>query len=246
MGLIGVFNHLGPGGFVQEDRELLDSLALQATSVLENASLINKSKDTQYTTMVKLAELAEKRDPETGKHLDRMKHYSKILAMEMGQTAKYSGIINDDFVEALYQSSPLHDIGKVGIYDNILLKPGKLTAEEFDIMKTHTSIGGEILQGPDFLMFSRNVALGHHEKFDGNGYPSGLKGEDIPLEARIVALADVYDALTSKRVYKQSFPFEKTYAIIMEGKGTAFDPDVVDAFEKTIDQFQEIQEKYGD
>lgn len=246
MGVIAVFNSEGPEGFTDEDVGLLTSLAHQASTVLENAELVNRLSEAQYTTMIKLAELAEKRDPETGLHLERMKHYCKILALETGKQEKYSAIITEDFVESLFQSSPLHDIGKVGIYDEVLLKPGKLTIEEFEVMKTHTSIGAEILQGPDFLKTGRNLALCHHEKFDGTGYPNGFKGDEIPIEARILSLADVYDALTSKRVYKDAFPFEKTYSIIMEGNGTAFDPDVVEAFNNSIDKFKEIQEKYED
>ena len=246
MGLIAVFNCERETGFSVEDGELLSSLTLQASTVLENAALINDLKVAQYTTMIKLAELAEKRDPETGLHLERMKHYSRILALELGKLPAYAAILTEDFAEALFQSSPLHDIGKVGIDDSILLKPGKLSPEEFEVMKTHAVIGGDILKGPDFLRIGRNLALCHHEKYNGTGYPKGLQGEEIPIEARILSVADVFDALTSRRVYKEPFTFERTYGIILEEKGKAFDPNVVDAFCGCIEKFKEIQEKYGD
>lgn len=245
-GVIAVFNSEGTEGFSGDDLELLNSLALQASTVLENAALINKLKVAQHTTMIKLAELAEKRDPETGLHLDRMKHYSRTLALTLRENPKYRDILTEDFVESIFQSSPLHDIGKVGIHDSVLLKPGKLTDEEFEVMKTHAQIGGEILDGPDFLKIGRNMALCHHEKFDGSGYPRGLKGDEIPIEARILSLADVFDALTSRRVYKEPFPFDKAYSIITHEKGRAFDPDVVEAFNNCLEKCKEIQEKYGD
>ncbi|MBI4007726.1 MAG: HD domain-containing protein, partial [Planctomycetes bacterium] len=157
-------------------------------------------KETQLTTMVRLAMLAEKRDPETGEHLDRIKEYSRLIAVGLRRTEKYKKFVNDKFIEMLVQSSPLHDIGKVAIPDSILLKKGSLTKDEFEIMKQHTIKGAEILKGPEFLKMGYEIALYHHEKWDGSGYPYGLSDGAIPLSARIVALADMYDALTTKRV----------------------------------------------
>jgi putative two-component system response regulator len=200
-----------------------------------------------------MAKLTESRDNETGAHLERMREYSRILAEEMSDWPKFSSVIDGDYVQLVYLTSPLHDIGKVGIPDAVLLKPGRLTPEEFDVMKTHTTLGGDTLGAlvqarPDaeFLTMAREIALTHHERFDGGGYPQGLKGEDIPLCGRIVALADVYDALTSKRVYKAAFSHETARGIILDGRGTQFDPDVVQAFLNREGDFIETARKLGD
>jgi len=195
-----------------------------------------------------LAKLAESRDPETGAHLERMRNYSRLIAECLSELEKYKGIIDGEFVDLVYHTSPLHDIGKVGIPDNILLKPGRLTADEFEVMKRHTVIGAETLDAaiqlqPEavFLRMARDIAWSHHEKYDGSGYPRGLAGEEIPLCGRIVALADVYDALTTKRVYKPAFTHERAREVIVEGKGKHFDPDVVDVFLSNEDRFEEIR-----
>ena len=161
---------------------------------------------------------------------------------------KYAGIIDDEFVHLVYQTSPLHDIGKVGIPDSILLKPGRYSDDEFELMKAHTTIGAETLdaalaQNPKarFLQIAREIAAAHHERFDGRGYPLGLSGEEIPLSARIVAVADVYDALTSKRVYKDAFAHHAARNIILKDSGTHFDPDVVDAFLVVEQDFIDIR-----
>lgn len=184
-----------------------------------------------------MAHLAESRDPETGAHLQRMREYSRILAEEMRTWDDFKEVIDVDFVRALYLTSPLHDIGKVGIPDDILLKPGKLTPEEFEIMKTHTTIGGQTLDAAvqshpqaGFLRMARDIAWTHHERFDGGGYPRHLVGEEIPLCGRIVCLADVYDALTSSRVYKEAFSHEVAREIVEKEMKGAFDPRVVEAF----------------
>jgi putative two-component system response regulator len=194
-----------------------------------------------------LAKLAESRDPETGLHLDRIMEYSKILAVTLSRQQKFASILSCEDIENIYFTSILHDIGKVGIPDTILLKPGPLDAAEFEIMKTHTIIGGRTLgqalaQYPEapFLEIARNIAFWHHERYDGTGYPHGLAGEDIPLCARIVALADVYDALTSKRPYKKPFSHEAAREIILEKSGGHFDPDVVDAFKAVDAAFADI------
>jgi putative two-component system response regulator len=191
-----------------------------------------------------MAKLAESRDPETGKHLERMREYCRVIAEHLSQQAKYREEVDGDYVQLIYMTSPLHDIGKVGIPDNILLKAGKLTSEEFEIMKKHAEIGAQTLDAtasahPEakFLCMARDIARCHHEKFDGSGYPRGLAGTAIPLCGRIVALADVYDALTTKRVYKPAFDHANAVAIIREGRGRHFDPDIVDAFEANEDRF---------
>ena len=200
-----------------------------------------------------LAKLAESRDLDTGKHLERMREYSRAIAIELGNWKKFESTIDAQFVELVYLTSPLHDIGKVGIPDSVLLKPGKLTHEEFEIMKRHTLIGGETLLASaqahpeaSFLKMALDIALKHHEKWDGSGYPFGMKGEDIPLCARIVALADVYDALTTKRVYKPAFTHEVACDIIRESSGKHFDPDVVTAFFSIQQQIREIQHQLDD
>lgn len=192
---------------------------------------------TQQVAVFSLAKLAESRDTETGAHLERMRSYAREVALELANTPKYAGLLTPDIVDGLFLSSPLHDIGKVGIPDQILLKPARLTSDEFEIMKTHTTIGGDTLKAADleagqasFLAMARDIAYYHHERWDGTGYPEGLKGSDIPLAARIVSIGDVYDALATDRPYKEAFSHEKSVSIIVEGRGTQFDPDVVDAF----------------
>jgi putative two-component system response regulator len=184
-----------------------------------------------------LAKLTESRDVEMGMHLERMREYCRILAAELSGWDEYAGGIDDEYIRLLCLTSPLHDIGKAGIPDRVLLKPGRLTPEEFETMKLHTTIGGATLAAvadayaPDrYLMMARDIALTHHECYDGKGYPRGLAGADIPLCGRITAVADVYDALTTKRVYKPSFSHDHARDVIREGAGTQFDPDVVKAF----------------
>jgi len=195
-----------------------------------------------------LAKLAESRDTDTGTHLERIREYSKVLSSALMKNPKWENIIDAQFVELIYLTSPLHDVGKVGIPDNILLKPGKLTADEFEVMKRHTLIGGETLYAAaqahpeaSFMKMALDIALKHHERWDGKGYPFGLKGEQIPLSARIVAVADVYDALTTKRVYKPAFSHDEAAAIIYESRGTHFDPDLIDAFQDVEEQMKAIR-----
>lgn len=191
-----------------------------------------------YTSILALAKLSEARDEDTGDHLIRMSNYVEAIAQELRKNPIYKTTITNDFITELVKFSPMHDIGKVGIPDAILLKPGKLTFEEFEIMKTHTDYGANVLieaenninrKGRSVFTMGIEIAKNHHEKFDGSGYPAGLVGNQIPLSARIVAVADVYDALLSKRPYKEPFTMEETLRIINEGRGKHFDPDVVDA-----------------
>jgi putative two-component system response regulator len=191
-----------------------------------------------------LAKLAESRDPETGEHLERIRNYCRILAEELNREGPYQGLAGGTFVDDIYQSSPLHDIGKVGIPDAILLKPARLTIEEFDIMKQHTVIGAKALEhavqhntSGGFLTMAIEIARHHHERFDGRGYPDGLAGQDIPLSARVLAVADVYDALTSPRVYKPAYEPELARQMIEDEKGEHFDPIVVEAFHARYDDF---------
>lgn len=204
--------------------------------------------ETRDIAMFVLASLAESRDPETGEHLERMRSYCHILAEELKNNSPYTEWIDDKFIEDLYRSSPLHDIGKVGIPDCILLKPGSLTDKEFEIMKQHSIIGAEALgrtmktaTGASFLEMAADIAHYHHERFDGTGYPDHLKEKEIPLSARIVALADVYDALTSSRVYKPAFRPEAAYMMISQERGKHFDPVIVDAFIARHDDFLQVR-----
>ena len=200
-----------------------------------------------------LAKLAESRDPETGAHLERIREYVRALADELSYHPLFHDIIDADYIRAMYQTSPLHDIGKVGVPDEVLLKPGRLDDREMEIMKQHTLVGAQTLEAvlaahpqAGFLRFARDIAWSHHERFDGSGYPRGLAGEDIPLCGRIAAVADVYDALTTKCVYKPAFSHEKSKQIIVEGRGTQFDPRVVDAFLSREADFLRIKEQLSD
>ena len=201
-------------------------------------------------TIYALATLAEYRDNETGAHILRTQRYVKALATHLMSKDKFKKKLNPEIIELLYKSAPMHDIGKVGVPDNILLKPGKLTRDEFEIMKKHTIYGLEVIiksertLGVDpktsYLRFAREIAYTHQEKWDGSGYPEGLKGKRIPLSGRIMAIADVYDALISKRVYKPPITHDNTVRIIEKGRGTHFDPDLVDAFVEVKEEFRKI------
>jgi PAS domain S-box-containing protein len=218
--------------------------------------LLKKLHDVQSTqdaAIIGFAKLAEYRDPETSYHLERVRNYCRILAGELARQGKYSKFINDAYLDALYNACPLHDIGKVGIPDSILLKPGKLMPDEYQIMKKHAVIGGDTLAsveanlpGKSFLSMAKEIAYFHHEKFNGKGYPYGLAGEDIPLAARIVAFADAYDALTSKRVYKDVVSPEESKRRLLIDRGLHFDPDIVDAFLAKEKDFKQVLGKYSD
>jgi putative two-component system response regulator len=208
----------------------------------------------QDLTIVAMASLAETRDNETGNHIRRTQNYVRALANRLQPHARFGPVLDGDTIQMLFKSAPLHDIGKVGIPDAILLKPGKLTSEEFTIMKTHTSLGRDailaaerLIDAPSsFLHFAREIAHYHQEKWDGSGYPAGLAGEAIPVSARLMAVADVYDALISRRVYKPPLPHAQAVSIIREGRGRHFDPDMVDAFVDIQDEFFAIAERFAD
>lgn len=220
-------------------------------TVRVRAGLRVLSLETRDLTIFALAKLAESRDPETGAHLERVQSYSRVLAQQLATNPKFRGAITAEFIRLIYDTSPLHDIGKVAIPDSVLLKPGQLSQAEFEIMKQHTLRGAETLDAalalrPEahFLRMARDIAASHHERWDGSGYPHGLAGEEIPLCGRIVALADVYDALTSKRVYKPAFAHTVACSMIADAKGKHFDPDVVEAFLAIEDLFTEIRERF--
>ena len=206
-------------------------------------------KETQAAAIMGFAKLTEFRDHCTGEHLERIKSYTRILARTLKGYPEYANYINDDYIEDLSMSSILHDIGKVGIEDSILLKAGRLTEDEFEVMKNHSSMGGDALTVIDnnlgyksFLTIGKEVASYHHERWDGSGYPEGLKGNEIPLSARIVALADVYDALISDRPYKKALTHDEASNMIESEKGSHFDPDIVEAFVSCKEQFKAIAE----
>lgn len=208
--------------------------------------------EAQMAMIFSLVKLAESRDDNTGAHIERVAEFCKLLAEKMRDIKKYENYIHDDYIENIHEACPLHDIGKVGIPDSILLKPGRLTADEFEIMKQHTTIGASTLgevkkKYPDnkFLELGISITLYHHEKWDGTGYPEGLSGTEIPLSARIMAIADVYDALRSKRVYKKANSHEESIEIIKEGRGTHFDPDIVDVFLENEAELNRIFEIYS-
>jgi putative two-component system response regulator len=209
--------------------------------------------ETRDLAMFALAKLSESRDPETGAHIERVQSYARLLAQYLSATGQFHDVIDSEFVRLIFQTAPLHDIGKVGIPDNVLLKPGKLTDQETTIMRTHVTLGAQTLEaslqrfpGVRFLQMARDIAAAHHEKWDGSGYPNRLKATEIPLAARIVAVADAYDAITSRRVYRDAMSHAQAKAIILHERGAHFDPDVVDAFVNTEFQFTAIKEQFRD
>ncbi|MBE9607878.1 two-component system response regulator [Chitinilyticum litopenaei] len=208
----------------------------------------------QEMTMIALASIAETRDNETGNHILRTQHYVRALALQARQHPRFAAELSDEQINLLFRAAPLHDIGKVGIPDRILLKPGKLTPEEFEIMKRHTTLGFAAIertqlrvgQHAPVLDVAGEIALSHQEKWDGTGYPHGLAGDAIPLSARLMAVADVYDALISRRVYKPAFSHARALEIMAEGRGSHFDPDLLDAFVLIQQEFAEIAARYAE
>ena len=199
-----------------------------------------KVREAHMEILNRLAQAAEFRDNETGSHVKRLSHYCRIVGQGLGLSSRQ--------VDLLFHSSALHDVGKIGIPDAILLKPGRLTADEFTLMKTHTTIGAKLLDmhESELLDMARSVALTHHEKWDGSGYPQGLAGDSIPLVGRITAVCDVFDALTTKRVYKEAWPLEKAIEQMTADSGRHFDPDIMEAFLQHLDRFRQIQQDFAD
>ncbi|QIZ75429.1 HD-GYP domain-containing protein [Ferrimonas lipolytica] len=231
--------------FLEKQNEILEVRVKERTKQLA---------ELQDVAMVAMGALAESRDPETGNHIRRTQRYVEILAIEMAKLEKFQDILTPEIITALYKSAPLHDIGKVGVEDKILLKPGKLTDEEFELMKLHTVYGRDAIvaaessmdSADNFLTFAKEIAYSHQEKWDGSGYPEGLAGEDIPLSARLMAVADVYDALICKRVYKPAFTHENAVQMIIDGRGSHFDPDIVDCFVGIAERFQQVAAIFAD
>ena len=231
--------------FLRDKNDFLEQEVARRTQELSNA---------QDVTILAMTSLAETRDSDTGNHIRRTQHYVKALAQALVDHPRFKGQLSQLVINALFKSAPLHDIGKVGIPDRILLKPSSLSLEEFEIMKTHTTLGFEAIEQAEktlgtpvpFLQMAKEIALSHQEKWDGSGYPQGLKGDAIPMSARLMAVADVYDALISQRVYKAALPHDRAVQIVFQGRGSHFDPDMVDAFIGIQDEFNAIAQRYKD
>ncbi|EXI90494.1 MAG: Cyclic di-GMP phosphodiesterase response regulator RpfG [Candidatus Accumulibacter regalis] len=231
--------------FLRDQNDFLTAEVARRTRELEAV---------QDVTILALASLAETRDAETGKHILRTQRYVKALAEKLRPHPRFSSFLTEENIKTLFKSAPLHDIGKVGIPDRILLKPGRYEPHELEIMKNHTLLGRDAIQlaedwlgtQVEFLTIAKEIALCHQEKWDGSGYPEARVGDSIPVSARLMAIADVYDALISRRVYKERLPHEKAAQIIVEGRGSHFDPDMVDAFIEIQDEFREIAQLYPD
>jgi putative two-component system response regulator len=231
--------------FLQDQNRHLEHLVIERTRQVMQM---------QEATILAMASLAETRDNETGNHIRRTQAYVAALARRLRDHPRFRAVLSDDNIDLLYKSAPLHDIGKVGVPDRILLKPGKLDAEEFELMKLHTVYGRDAILAVEkhlggsngFLTFAREIAYSHQEKWDGSGYPQGLQGDAIPVSARLMAVADVYDALISRRVYKPAFSHEEAVGIMRQGHGTHFDPDILDAFLQIEEDFRAIAHRYRD
>ena len=219
-------------------RKELESEVTKRTEELKRA--FERIKAASLDTIYRLSMASEYKDEDTGAHIKRMSRYSAAVARQIG--------LDESTIETILYAAPMHDLGKIGIPDVILMKPGKLDPVEWEIMKLHTVIGAKILKGSDaeFIRLGETIALSHHEKWDGSGYPNSLKGTEIPIAGRITAIADVFDALTSKRPYKEPFSVEKSLTIVREGRGSHFDPDVVDAFFAIQDEIIAIKKHYSE
>jgi len=254
-GPLGVFDFASRQlcAFADEDVRLCCMLVDQMATCLENIRLFDELASTRDAIILGMARLAESRDGAMAGHLDRICAYARLLAGELSRDERYAGLIDEEYVETLTRSSALHDIGKVGIPDSILLKPGRLTRDEFDIMKTHAGIGGgtieEMIQrhGSLFMLkMGADIAWSHHERWDGSGYPRGLAGEAIPLSARIVAICDVYDALTSQRIYKAAIAHDQASGIVCHDAGSHFDPLLAALFLRLASEFRSIHHRHRD
>jgi putative two-component system response regulator len=246
--LARVRNHLllkASADFLRDQNAYLEQEVVRRTR--ETAAI-------QEVTILALASLAETRDQETGQHILRTQHYVRELALALREHPRFADFLSEANIAMLYRSAPLHDIGKVGIPDRILLKPGPLTTDEFEVMKTHTTLGWQALEhaeqmlgkAVDFLQIAKEIALSHQEWWDGSGYPQGLAGDEIPISARLMALADVYDALVKRRVYKGPMAHADAVRLIQADEARHFDPDVVQAFGRIHHRFDEIAQRFGD
>ncbi|MCR9161794.1 MAG: response regulator [bacterium] len=239
-----VFHHRHSAGMAQESARLRVEVDGQTRALHEARMALDRARReleaAQVQTIERLTKAAEFRDDETAAHLQRMSEYSRLLARKVG--------LDDYTSEMIRTASPMHDVGKIGIPDSILLKPGRLTSDEYEVMKKHAEIGYRILGGSDskLLQLAASIAYTHHEKFDGSGYPRGLSGEDIPIEGRIVAVADVFDALTSERPYKKAWPLERAVKLLVDGRDQHFDGELVDLFVGSMEEVLEIRKRLSD
>jgi len=238
-----------------ENKAMADFLRDQASFLQAEVSRQTQMvRAVQDATVLAMASLAETRDSDTGNHIRRTQFYVQALANKLKTHPRFGAFLTEEMIDLLFKTAPLHDIGKVGIPDRILLKPGRFTPEEFEIMKTHTTLGRDAIEHAEaalsvpveFLKVAKQIAYSHQEKWDGSGYPEGDSGDDIPIPARLMAVADVYDALISRRVYKEGMPHEKAVGIIQEGSGSHFDPDIVEAFMVIQEEFRAIAARYAD
>ena len=242
-----------PGHLVAEQSDFIEQEVARRThaAVKETNKEALAVQDVIIRTITLLAETG---DSATGNHVPRIQHYVRALAISLQKTPRFAAVLTDPQIELLFKFAQPHDIGKVGIPDRILLKPGKLTADEFDVMKNHTLLGFDAIgqaelalgQSLPILQLAKDMVLSHQEKWDGTGYPHGLAGEAIPLAARLLSVADVYDALISERIYKRAVPHDEAVAIIFQGRGSQFDPDMVDAFIEIQYEIQYIAERFAD
>lgn len=250
-----VRNHLRlkeVANFLRDRNAFLEAEVQRRTE--ESRRRAEEARVAQETIMISLASIAEARDNETGNHILRTQHYVRALAEQLRTHPRFAEQLHDEMIDLLFKAAPLHDIGKVGIPDRILMKPGRLTDDEMAIMKTHTTIGYDAIERTmmrvgervPVLEVAKEIALYHQEKWDGSGYPLGLAGDAIPLSGRLMAVADVYDALISRRVYKDPIPIPETVEIMIRGRGSHFDPDILDAFLDLRGRFIEIQERFID
>ena len=227
-------------------------MALGTSEQMRNIRSLAKSNEKMQTGLIiTMADMVENRDSDTGAHIQKTAAYVKIILNGLRRKGYYPEKLSDKYINDVIMSAPLHDIGKINVPDAVLNKPGKLTPEEYEIIKTHTTAGKKILEnaistveGENYLKEARNMAAYHHERWDGKGYPEGLHGQVIPLSARVMAVADVFDALASQRVYKPAYPFEKAINIIEEGAGTQFDPKCVEVFMESLDEVKNVLRKY--
>lgn len=253
VGVINLTSRFGERPFDAQELGYLSLITNYSASAIQNVSARLARDRARDSIVIALAKLAEHRDDETGKHLDRVTLFCVKLAEELRKNPTYARQIDEEFFENLKRAAPLHDIGKVAIPDAILLKPGKLTDAEMDVMRTHATIGAEtirslVARAPDsaFLRMAEDIAIGHHEWFNGEGYPNGISGDAIPLAARILALADVYDALTTRRAYKEPYSHRKSVEIIVKESGTHFDPGIVHAFLQVEPAFERLAKEMAD
>ncbi len=253
IGVLSITDKRGGKTFSSDEVECIRSIADSGAIAIHNQMHRERLDRSVEVLLMTVGRLAEYRDNETSKHLERVREYSRLLAEELKIDSCYSDKITDETIENIYRAAPMHDIGKVGIPDYILCKPAKLTDMEYDIMKRHCQIGREVLQsaitrtGPvPLLQMCVDIAASHHERFDGKGYPDRLKGSEIPLAARILALVDAYDAITSKRRYKEATDHERAVAIIRKDAGAHFDPELIEPFLRCADRFDEIRRSHAD